>query len=924
MSSDKQVHLILVDGSGFIFRAFHALPPMTSPDGTPVNAVYGFSNMLSRLLREHAGTHLAVIFDAGRHTFRNDLYGEYKAHRPEPPEELRPQFSLVRDATAAFGVPALEEAGWEADDLIAAYARKATDAGGQCTIYSSDKDLMQLVRPGVMMMDPIKNRPIGVKEVEAKFGVAPDRVAQVQALIGDPVDNVPGVPGIGPKTASALMAEYGSLDAILAGAESMKASKRRDNLLAHADMARLSLQLVTLREDAPCPEPLSDLACCDVDMERLGAWLSDMGFSSLLQRMGLKAKPRPRISAHVTPAGLSQAAGELPSIPPEPYGPYETVTDPEVLRKWVEQARASGVCAVDTETDGLDPLTAPLVGISLAPQCGRACYIPLSHQVDLMDSLGTPQMPVATALEILEPLFADPSVLKVFQNAKFDLLVLTQAGSVQPAPIDDTMLISYAQSAGKHGQGMDELSRLTLDHTPIPYDEVTGTGRTRVVFSKVDIARATPYAAEDADVTLRLWQVLRPQLRTNHALALYEEMERPLVPILADMERAGIAVDANDLRAMSTEFAQRMAVIEAEIHRLAGRDFNVGSPKQLGEILFDEMGLPGGKRTKAGAWGTDSSVLQDLADQGHDLPARILAWRQLAKLKSTYADALLNQINPATGRVHTSFQMAVTTTGRLSSNDPNLQNIPIRTEEGGRIRRAFVAAPGNVLVSADYSQIELRLLADVADIPALREAFALGQDIHARTASEVFGIPIEGMDPLTRRRAKAINFGIIYGISAFGLGRQLGIPPGEARGYIDAYFARYPGIRDYMERVKAEARAKGYVTTPFGRRCWVPGIGDKSAVRRNYAERQAINAPLQGGAADIIKRAMVRIPAALSDAGLDGRMLLQVHDELVFEVRKDDADRLAALVRQVMESAATLSVPLVVETGTGTNWADAH
>ncbi|WP_010511035.1 DNA polymerase I [Komagataeibacter europaeus] len=924
MSSDKQVHLILVDGSGFIFRAFHALPPMTSPDGTPVNAVYGFSNMLSRLLREHAGTHLAVIFDAGRHTFRNDLYGEYKAHRPEPPEELRPQFSLVRDATAAFGVPALEEAGWEADDLIAAYARKATDAGGQCTIYSSDKDLMQLVRPGVMMMDPIKNRPIGVKEVEAKFGVAPDRVAQVQALIGDPVDNVPGVPGIGPKTASALMAEYGSLDAILTGAESMKASKRRDNLLAHADMARLSLQLVTLREDAPCPEPLSDLACCDVDMERLGAWLSDMGFSSLLQRMGLKAKPRPRISAHVTPAGLSQPAGELPSIPPEPYGPYETVTDPEVLRKWVEQARASGVCAVDTETDGLDPLTAPLVGISLAPQCGRACYIPLSHQVDLMDSLGTPQMPVATALEILEPLFADPSVLKVFQNAKFDLLVLTQAGSVQPAPIDDTMLISYAQSAGKHGQGMDELSRLTLDHTPIPYDEVTGTGRNRVVFSKVDIARATPYAAEDADVTLRLWQVLRPQLRTNHALALYEEMERPLVPILADMERAGIAVDANDLRAMSTEFAQRMAVIEAEIHKLAGRDFNVGSPKQLGEILFDEMGLPGGKRTKAGAWGTDSSVLQDLADQGHDLPARILAWRQLAKLKSTYADALLNQINPATGRVHTSFQMAVTTTGRLSSNDPNLQNIPIRTEEGGRIRRAFVAAPGNVLVSADYSQIELRLLADVADIPALREAFALGQDIHARTASEVFGIPIEGMDPLTRRRAKAINFGIIYGISAFGLGRQLGIPPGEARGYIDAYFARYPGIRDYMERVKAEARAKGYVTTPFGRRCWVPGIGDKSAVRRNYAERQAINAPLQGGAADIIKRAMVRIPAALSDAGLDGRMLLQVHDELVFEVRKDDADRLAALVRQVMESAATLSVPLVVETGTGTNWADAH
>ncbi|MFT9163725.1 MAG: DNA polymerase I [Komagataeibacter saccharivorans] len=926
MSSDKQVHLILVDGSGFIFRAFHALPPMTSPDGTPVNAVYGFTNMLSRLLREHAGTHLAVIFDAGRHTFRNDLYSEYKAHRPEPPEELRPQFALVRAATAAFGVPAIEEAGWEADDLIAAYARKATDEGGQCTIYSSDKDLMQLIRPGVMMMDPIKQKPIGEKEVLAKFGVTPDRVAEVQALIGDPVDNVPGVPGIGPKTASALMAEYGSLDAILLGAEGMKASKRRDNLLAHADMARLSRELVTLREDAPCPEPISALTCCDVDMERLGAWLSEMGFSSLLQRMGMKARPPSRHPAAQggSPVASVQPEAELPPVPAAEYGPYVTVTDPEILREWVEQARAHGVCAVDTETDGLDPLVARLVGISLAVRPGQACYVPLGHEGDLMDALCAAQMPVALALEILAPLFADTSVLKIFQNAKFDLLVLTQAGSVQPAPVDDTMLISYAQSAGKHGQGMDELSRLTLDHTPIPYDEVTGTGRNRVVFSKVDIARATPYAAEDADVTLRLWQVLRPRLRPGHALALYEEMERPLVPILADMERAGVAVDADDLRAMSVEFAQRMGVIEAEIHTLAGRSFNVGSPKQLGEILFDEMGLSGGKRMKSGAWGTDSSVLQDLADQGHDLPARILAWRQLAKLKSTYADALLNQINPATGRVHTSFQMAVTTTGRLSSNDPNLQNIPIRTEEGGRIRRAFVAAPGHVLVSADYSQIELRLLADVANIPALREAFALGQDIHARTASEVFGIPLEGMDPLTRRRAKAINFGIIYGISAFGLGRQLGISPGEARGYIDAYFARYPGIRDYMERMREEARAKGYVTTPFGRRCWVPGIADRNAARRNYAERQAINAPLQGGAADIIKRAMVRIPDALADTGLDGRMLLQVHDELLFEVRAEDADRLSALVKQVMESAAVLSVPLVVETGTGTNWADAH
>lgn len=928
MHTDAQVRLILVDGSGFIFRAFHALPPMTSPDGTPVNAVFGFTNMLARLLREHAGTHLAVIFDAGRHTFRNDLYDQYKAHRPEPPEDLRPQFALVRDATAAFSVPAIEEAGWEADDLIAAYARQATDAGGTCTIISSDKDLMQLVRPGVQMMDPIKQKPIGEAEVRAKFGVDPVHVAEVQALIGDPVDNVPGVPGIGPKTAAALMAEYGSLDAILDAAEGMKPSKRRDNLIAHADMARLSHTLVTLREDAPCPVPLAELACCDVDEARLGPWLEEMGFRSLLQRIGMKAAATPRRPTPPLPGtGMAATPAEQApamAVPDAAYGPYETVSDVDALRGWVAEARAAGVCAVDTETDGLDPLRAGLVGISLATGPGRACYIPLAHEGDLMDSASVAQMDVGVALECLSDLLVDPSVLKVFQNAKFDLEVLVRAGAPQPTPIDDTMLISYAQFAGKHTQGMDELSRLYLDHTPIPYDEVTGTGRNRVPFARVDIARATAYAAEDADVTLRLWQVLRPQLRPNHALALYEELERPLVEILADMEREGIAVDADDLRAISVEFAGRMSTIEARIHALAGREFNVGSPKQLGEILFDEMGIAGGKRMKSGAWGTDSSVLQDLADKGHDLPAEVLAWRQLAKLKSTYADALVNQVDPATGRVHTSFQMAVTTTGRLSSNDPNLQNIPVRTEEGGRIRRAFIAPPGRLLLSADYSQIELRLLAHVADIPALKEAFALGQDIHARTASEVFGIPIEGMDPLTRRRAKAINFGIIYGISAFGLGRQLGIPPGEARGYIDAYFARYPGIRDYMERMREQARRHGYVVTPFGRRCWVPEIGGRNAARRNYAERQAINAPLQGGAADIIKRAMVRIPHEMREAGLDGRMLLQVHDELLFEVRHEEADRLAALVKQVMESAATLSVPLVVETGTGTNWADAH
>jgi len=916
MTQESQRHLVLVDGSGFIFRAFHALPPMTSPDGTPVNAVYGFTNMLTRLMRDHVGTHLAVIFDAGRRTFRNDIYPEYKAHRPEPPEDLRPQFALVREATQALAVPAIELAGWEADDLLATYARHVVETGGRCTIVSSDKDLMQLIRPGVELLDPMKQKPITAAEVEAKFGVTPDKVTDVQALMGDSVDNVPGVPGIGPKTASALIAEFGTLDAVLDAAAGMKPSKRRDNLLAHADAARVSRELVILRDDAPMPMAVDEMGCHDPDGEVLAAWLERMGFRSLIQRLGIKGSAAPLRA----PQQSEPAAAPVGQVP---YGPYETVTDEAVLGAWIEAARASGICAVDTETTGLNALRCELVGISLAVAPGRACYIPLRHEGDLEHPVGV-QIAPDRAVALLAPLLTDPCVLKIFQNAKYDLLVLGRAGAPDATPIDDTMLVSYAQSAGAHGQGMDELSQLHLDHAPISYDSVTGTGRNRISFAQVDLPRATAYAAEDADVTLRLWQVLRPTLLPNRALALYEQMERPLIGVLAGMERAGIAIDAAELRRMSSDFGQRMAGIEAELHRLAGRSFNVGSPKQLGEILFDEMGLPGGKRMKSGAWGTDSSVLQELADAGHDLPEKILEWRQLAKLKSTYADALVEQVNPQTGRVHTSFQMVVTSTGRLSSNDPNLQNIPIRTEEGGRIRRAFVARPGYVLVSADYSQIELRLLADAADVGPLREAFELGQDIHARTASEVFNIPLDQLDARERRRAKAINFGIIYGISAFGLARQLKIGAGEARSYIDAYFARYPGIRDFMERMKEEARAHGYVTTALGRRCFVPGIAEKNGARRAYAERQAINAPLQGGAADIIKRAMVRLDRALATSGLRASMLLQVHDELLFEVHEDDAQALAVLARDVMEGAARLSVPLVVETGIGRNWADAH
>lgn len=923
MASEK-THLVLVDGSGFIFRAFFAIPSMSSPDGVPVNAVYGFTNMLSRLIREHEGQPMAVIFDAGRKTFRNDIYPEYKAHRPEPPEDLRPQFDLIRQATEVFGVPAVELPGWEADDLLATYARLTVEQGGSCTIISSDKDLMQLVRDGVSLKDPMKQKAIGPDEVLAKFGVSPDKVVDVQALMGDSTDNVPGVPGIGPKGASQLINEYGSLEAVLEAAPSMKPSKRRQNLIDHAEAARISRQLVLLADQVEVPCPVDELRMREPDAEALRNWLESMGFSSILQRMGFGGKARHPAGSKVeeSPVSTMAEAGEVPKSDAA-FGPYETVTDRETLQAWVNAAYKAGRVAVDTETTGLNARQAEIVGLSLAVAPGKACYMPFRHEGTLEAPVGV-QLDVKEALACLAPLMADASVLKIFQNAKYDITILQNAGCEVITPIDDTMLLSYAQSAGAHGQGMDELSRLHLGHTPITYDEVTGKGRNRIAFTQVPLDRATEYAAEDADVTLRLWQILRTTLPRQKATALYEELERPLITVLEGMEATGVRVDAEELRRMSEDFATRMTEMEQEIHDRAGRPFNIGSPKQLGEILFDEMGLPGGKRTKTGAWGTDSRVLEELAEKGHELPTQILNWRRLAKLKSTYADALVKLMDPKTQRVHTTFQMTTTTTGRLSSNEPNLQNIPIRTEEGARIRQAFVAAPGYKLLSADYSQIELRLLAHVAQIEPLLDAFKHGQDIHARTASEVFGIPLEGMDALTRRRAKAINFGIIYGISAFGLARQLQVPQGEAKRYIEAYFKQYPGILAFMEAMKEEAREKGYVLTPFGRRCYVPGIKEKQAARRSYAERQAINAPLQGGAADIIKKAMVRLAPVLEQEFPKARMVLQVHDELLFEVPDDEAEALATRVKQEMEQAATLDVALSVETGIGQNWAEAH
>jgi DNA polymerase-1 len=918
MTTGTERHLILIDGSGYIFRAFHALPPMTRADGTHVNAVFGFCSMLSRFLEQHAGSHIAVVFDSARVTFRNEIYPEYKAHRPEPPEELRPQFALIREATDAFGVARLEQPGFEADDLIATYARVMVQEGGRVSIVSSDKDLMQLIRDEVEMLDPIKQKPIRAPEVLEKFGVTPDRVVDVQALAGDATDNVPGVPGIGIKTAAQLITEYGDLESLLARAAEIKQPKRREALIEHAQKARISKRLVALDAHSPMPAPVEALVARAPETGRLAGFFREQGFRTLLARLGLDdAKAS-------IPMRLAATATAVPETPQDiPFGPYTTITTEAGLREFL--AAHEGVLAFDTETDSLDALNARLVGIALATAPARAAYLPLRHGGNggLLDGPAPEQMTQEAALAVLGPVLADPAVLKILHNAKYDIEVMAQPqnGSVAIVPVDDTMLISYSMDAGRHGQGMDELSLRHLGHAPIPYDQVTGKGKERVTFDAVPLDRATAYAAEDADVTLRLWQKLRPELRATQSLALYEQMERRMVPVLAAMETAGIKVDGVELRRIGDDFAERLVLLEADCHRFAGRAFNVASPKQLGEILFDEMGLKGGKKGKTGAYSTDAKVLEELAAQGVELARAVLEHRQIAKLKSTYVEGLSNAIGPD-GRVHTDFAMAVTSTGRLSSTEPNLQNIPIRTKEGMRIREAFVAEPGHVLMSADYSQIELRLLAHMADVPTLREAFAQGDDIHARTASDIFGIPRAEVDREARRRAKAINFGIIYGMSAFGLGAQLGIPAGEARGIIDAYFRQYPGIRAEMERLKEEARTNGYVLSPFGRRLWIRDIAAKDPMLRAGAERQAINAPFQGGAAEVIKRAMVRLPAALT--GLRARLLLQVHDELVLEVPEAEIEATAAVLRDTMQNVATLRVPLLVEVGHGRNWAEAH
>ena len=933
-SFGKGHHLHLIDGSGFIFRAYHALPPLTrKSDGLPVGAVSGFCNMLYKFVEDQKGidapTHVGVIFDAKGKTFRSDIYPEYKANRPPAPEDLVPQFPLTRDATRAFNLACVEQAGLEADDIIATLATQARDNGGRVTIISSDKDLMQLVGNGVDMLDAMKNKRIDSDGVYEKFGVKPDRVIDVQSLAGDSVDNVPGAPGIGIKTAALLINEYGDLDSLLERAQEIKQPKRRDTLITFADQIRVSRELVTLKTDADLGVSLDELEVNEPDPTKILEFLSEMEFRTLTNRIAAKLGVNPPDEDELNNVNFNKDFDYNEVLKPFDASVYSCVRDLASLNEWILKIKTRGWVAVDTETTGLDDMIAELVGICLCVEVGEACYIPLNHKVgddDLFggNKLAKNQISLDDALDLLKPILEDPAIIKVGQNIKYDMKILSRY-NINISPVDDTMLLSYSLHGGAHNHGMDSLSNRYLNHTPISIKSILGSGKSAITFDQVPISEAINYAAEDADITLRLWKFFKPQLHKNNVTKVYESLERPLVPVLADMERNGIKVDRDTLSRMSNSFAQKMAGLEAEIFQLAGRNFNVGSPKQLGEVLFDELEIPGGKRGKTGAYATGAEILEDLTVEGYELPSKVLDWRQLSKLKSTYTDALQDHINIETGRVHTSYSMAGTSTGRLSSTDPNLQNIPIRSEDGRKIREAFICEEGSILLSLDYSQIELRILAQIAELDALKEAFFQGQDIHALTASQMFDVPLEGMDPMIRRQAKAINFGIIYGISGYGLARNLRIPRKEAQSFIDKYFERFPGIKDYMESTVNFAKENGYVETLFGRRIHTPEINTRGP-QAGFSKRAAINAPIQGTAADVIRRAMIRMPEAI--AGLPAKMLLQVHDELLFEVSRDAVNETILVVKEIMENAARpaieMDVPLIVDAGQGRNWAEAH
>jgi DNA polymerase I len=987
----KGDHIFLVDGSSYIFRAYHALPPLNrKSDGLQVNAVLGFCNMLWKLLRDmppdNRPTHLAIVFDKSEITFRNKLYPDYKAHRPPAPDDLIPQFPLIREAVRAFDLPCLEQIGFEADDLIATYARLAGERGATTTIVSSDKDLMQLVTDKVVMFDTMKDRRIGIAEVIEKFGVPPEKVVEVQALAGDSTDNVPGVPGIGIKTAAQLIVEYGDLETLLFRASEIKQPKRREALIENAEKARISRQLVLLDDKVELDVPLDELAVHEPDARKLIAFLKAMEFSALTRRVAeysqidpadieadagnksgagkgdsspapVKAKSAggtsdlfagtspaaaPKTgggkddkaaSLKGTPISLATARAEAARKTPVDRTKYQTIKTLDQLEAFVARVHDVGRFAIEAKADSIDPMQAELCGIALALAPNDACYLPLAHKqsgggAGLFDAgLAPDQIKAGDALEALRPLLESAGILKIGFNVKFNAVMFAQAG-ITLRNYDDVQLMSYALDAGRNAHGLDTLSSLWLGHATISHGELTGSGKAKLSFDQVAIDRATAYSAEDADVILRLWRVLKPRLVAERMTAVYETLERPLVAVLARMERRGISIDRQVLSRLSGDFAQTAARVEAELQELAGEPINVGSPKQIGDILFGKMAIPGGTKTKTGAWSTSAQILDELAEQGHEFAKKILEWRQVSKLKSTYTDALPTYVHPRTHRVHTTYALAATTTGRLSSNEPNLQNIPVRTEDGRKIRRAFIATGGHKLVSADYSQIELRLLAEIADIPVLKQAFRDGLDIHAMTASEMFGVAIKDMPSEVRRRAKAINFGIIYGISAFGLANQLGIAREEASAYIKKYFERFPGIRAYMDETRDFCRANGYVTTLFGRKCHYPDIKASNASIRSFNERAAINARLQGSAADIIRRAMIRMEDALAAKKLKAQMLLQVHDELIFEVPDEEVAATLPVVQHVMQDApfpaVLLSLPLQVDARAANNWDEAH
>ncbi|MGL4261768.1 MAG: DNA polymerase I [Afipia sp.] len=992
----KGDHVFLVDGSGYIFRAYHALPPLNrKSDGLQVNAVLGFCNMLWKLMRDmppdNRPTHLAIIFDKSEVTFRNELYPEYKAQRAPAPDDLIPQFALIREAVRAFDLPCLEQSGFEADDLIATYVREACERGATATIVSSDKDLMQLVTDGVSMYDTMKDRRIGIPEVIEKFGVPPEKVVEVQALAGDSVDNVPGVPGIGIKTAAQLINEYGDLETLLKRAPEIKQPKRREALIENADKARISKKLVQLDDHVKLDVPLDDLAVHEPDSRKLIAFLKAMEFSTLTRRVaeysqidpsdveadaGMKSASAPAdvaASSQATSPGADldlfgqgapgktsnagQWTGSQPKQPAAtdtgPHTPkaladaraeearsakfnraaYATIKTVDELQRRITRAFDIGQVAVTVETSTADPMQAEIIGISLATGINEACYVPLAHTKPgdgsglFAGGLAPDQIKAADALAALKPLLTDPGVLKIGHDLKFDTVVLAQHG-IDMAPLEDTILISYVLDAGRAKHDYEALAESWFGHKAIGFGELIGSGKNRIAFDQVPVEKAAEYAAERADVTLRLWRVLKPRLMAYRVNTVYETLERPLVSVLARMERRGISIDRQVLSRLSGEFAQTAARVEADIQKMAGEPINPGSPKQLGDIMFGKMGLPGGAKTKTGAWSTSAQILDELAEAGHEFPKHVLEWRQVTKLKSTYTDSLPEYVNPQTHRVHTTYALAATTTGRLSSNEPNLQNIPVRTEDGRKIRKAFIATKGHKLVSADYSQIELRLLAEIADIPSLKQAFQDKLDIHAMTASEMFGVPIKDMPAEVRRRAKAINFGIIYGISAFGLANQLGIPRDEAGAYIKKYFERFPGIRAYMDATRDFCREHGYVETIFGRKCHYPDIKASNPSIRSFNERAAINARLQGSAADIIRRAMIRMEDALAEKKLSAQMLLQVHDELIFEAPEDEVAKTLPVIQHVMQDApfpaVSLSVPLQVDARAASNWDEAH